>query len=100
LTTTKLDFIERLFSDIGLNRREGKEVIELFFEQIKGKLEAGEGVRISKFGKFELIDKKKRPGKNPVSGEYVSVSARRVVTFYASNILKNRVISPLNTIGK
>ena len=88
---TKADFAERLFDEIGLNKREAKELVELFFEQIKASLEQGEQVKISGFGKFELRDKSSRPGRNPKTGEEIPISARRVVTFRTGQKLKTRV---------
>ena len=88
---TKADFAERLLDEIGLNKREAKEMVELFFEQIKASLEQGEQVKISGFGKFELRDKSSRPGRNPKTGEEIPISARRVVTFRTGQKLKTRV---------
>ncbi|HIG64639.1 MAG: integration host factor subunit alpha [Gammaproteobacteria bacterium] len=91
MAVTKADFAERLFDEIGLNKREAKEMVELFFEQIKASLEQGEQVKISGFGKFELRDKSSRPGRNPKTGEEIPISARRVVTFRTGQKLKTRV---------
>lgn len=91
MALTKADFAERLFDELGLNKREAKEMIELFFEKIKGSLETGEQVKISGFGKFELRDKNSRPGRNPKTGEEIPISARRVVTFRPGQKLKARV---------
>jgi len=91
MALTKADFAERLFDELGLNKREAKEMIELFFEEIKGSLENGEQVKVSGFGKFELRDKSSRPGRNPKTGEEIPISARRVVTFRSGQKLKARV---------
>ncbi|MEQ1620030.1 MAG: integration host factor subunit alpha [Methylococcales bacterium] len=91
MALTKADFAERLFEELGLNKREAKDIVELFFEEIKGALEKGEQVKISGFGKFELRDKKSRPGRNPKTGEEIPITARRVVTFRAGQKLKARV---------
>ena len=91
MALTKADFAERLFDELGLNKREAKEMIELFFEEIKASLENGEQVKISGFGKFELRDKNSRPGRNPKTGEEIPISARRVVTFRSGQKLKARV---------
>lgn len=91
MALTKADFSEKLFDELGLNKREAKEIVELFFEEIKGSLESGEEVKLSGFGKFELRDKNPRPGRNPKTGEEVSISARRVVTFRSGQKLKARV---------
>lgn len=91
MAVTKADFAEKLFDEIGLNKREAKEMVELFFEEIKTSLEHGEQVKISGFGKFELRDKNSRPGRNPKTGEEIPISARRVVTFRTGQKLKTRV---------
>ena len=91
MTVTKADFAERLFDELGLNKREAKEIVELFFEEIKAALEVGEQVKISGFGKFELRDKNSRPGRNPKTGEEIPITARRVVTFRSGQKLKARV---------
>ena len=91
MAVTKADFAEKLFDEIGLNKREAKEMVELFFEEIKTSLEQGEQVKISGFGKFELRDKSSRPGRNPKTGEEIPISARRVVTFRTGQKLKTRV---------
>ncbi len=91
MAITKADFAERLFDELGLNKREAKEMVEYFFEEIKGSLEHGEQVKVSGFGKFELRDKNSRPGRNPKTGEEIPVTARRVVTFRSGQKLKARV---------
>jgi integration host factor subunit alpha len=91
MAITKADFAEKLFDEIGLNKREAKEMVELFFEEIKESLERGEQVKISGFGKFELRDKNSRPGRNPKTGEEIPITARRVVTFRSGQKLKVRV---------
>ena len=88
---TKADIAEQLFDELGLNKREAKEVVELFFEEISRSLENNVQVKLSGFGNFELKEKKERPGRNPKTGEDVSISARRVVTFHAGQKLKARV---------
>ncbi|MCK9609389.1 MAG: integration host factor subunit alpha [Methylomonas sp.] len=88
---TKADIAEKLFDDLGLNKREAKEIVELFFEEIKRSLESGEQVKISGFGKFELRDKSGRPGRNPKTGEEIPITPRRVVTFRTGQKLKARV---------
>ncbi|MGR9088394.1 MAG: integration host factor subunit alpha [Gammaproteobacteria bacterium] len=91
MALTKADFAERLFDELGLNKREAKDIVELFFEEIKRSLEHGEQVKISGFGKFELRDKNSRPGRNPKTGEEIPITARRVVTFKSGQKLKARV---------
>lgn len=91
MAITKADIAEHLFSSLGLNKREAKEVVELFFEEIRQALESGEMVKLSGFGNFMLRDKSQRPGRNPKTGKEVPVTARRVVTFRAGQKLKSRV---------
>ena len=88
---TKSEMAERLFEELGLNKREAKEIVELFFEEIRQSLEANEQVKLSGFGNFDLRDKSQRPGRNPKTGEEIPISARRVVTFRPGQKLKARV---------
>jgi integration host factor subunit alpha len=88
---TKADLAETLFEELGLNKREAKEFVELFFEEVRRSLEAGDPVKLSGFGNFELRDKRERPGRNPKTGEEIPISARRVVTFRPGQKLRSRV---------
>lgn len=90
-TLTKADISELLFDQIGLNKREGKEMVETFFNIISQKLVDGTDVKISDFASFEVRTKASRPGRNPRTGEKVIVKARRVVTFRAGPRLKARI---------
>ena len=90
---TKADLSEKLHEELGLNKREVKDIVELFFDEIRTALESGNQVKISGFGNFDLRDKSERPGRNPKTGEEVPISARHVVTFRASNVLKSKVDS-------
>ncbi len=91
MALTKADLVKHLFSVVGLNQREAKDLVEEFFEEIRSALETGRQVKLSGFGNFCLRDKKERPGRNPKTGEATPVSARRVVTFKASQKLKAMV---------
>ena len=91
LTLTKADLAEQLFDELGLNKREAKDMVDLFFEKIRLALEDGQQVKLSGFGNFDLRDKKQRPGRNPKTGEEIPISARRVVTFRPGQKLKSRV---------
>ncbi|HXF06998.1 MAG TPA: integration host factor subunit alpha [Candidatus Acidoferrales bacterium] len=91
MALTKAAMVERLFGDLGLNKREAKELVDLFFETIRRALEQGEQVKLSGFGNFELRDKGERPGRNPKTGEEIPISARRVVTFRPGQNLRARV---------
>ncbi len=88
---TKADLAEKLFEDLGLNKREAKEIVDAFFEEIRQALEANEQVKLSGFGNFDLRDKRQRPGRNPKTGEEIPILARRVVTFRPGQKLKVRV---------
>ena len=88
---TKADLAEHLFEELGLNKREAKELVERFFEEIRGALEKGRQVKLSGFGNFDLREKKQRPGRNPKTGEEIPISPRRVVTFRPGQKLKARV---------
>jgi integration host factor subunit alpha len=88
---TKADLAERLHEELGLNKREVKDIVELFFDEIRSALESGNQVKISGFGNFDLRDKNQRPGRNPKTGEEIPISARRVVTFRPGQKLKLRV---------
>ena len=92
-TITKADIVEYLHNQLGLNKTESKQLIENFFEEIKKSLEKNEEVKLSGFGNFKLINKKSRPGRNPKTGDPVTISARRVVTFKAGNKLRKRISS-------
>jgi integration host factor subunit alpha len=87
-TLTKAELAEMLFERVGLNKREAKDMVETFFDEIRDALERGECVKLSGFGNFQLRDKPQRPGRNPKTGEEIPISARRVVTFHASQKLK------------
>jgi integration host factor subunit alpha len=90
---TKADLAEMLYEELGLNKREAKEIVETFFEEIRSALESNEQVKLSGFGNFDLRDKNTRPGRNPKTGEEIPITARRVVTFKPGQKLKARVES-------
>lgn len=90
-TLTKAELAELLFEQVGLNKREAKDMVETFFDEIRKALESGEAVKLSGFGNFQLRDKPQRPGRNPKTGEEIPITARRVVTFHASQKLKGMV---------
>jgi len=90
-TLTKAELSELLFEQVGLNKREAKDMVETFFDEIRNALERGESVKLSGFGNFQLRDKPQRPGRNPKTGEEIPITARRVVTFHASQKLKSMV---------
>lgn len=91
MALTKADISEHLFQGIGITKREAKEIVESFFDDINQALENAQQVKLSGFGNFELHDKNQRPGRNPKTGEEIAVSARRVVTFHSGQKLRARV---------
>ena len=99
MTLTKAELADQLFEKVGLNKREAKDMVESFFEEIRAALENGDGVKLSGFGNFELRDKPERPGRNPKTGEEIPITARRVVTFHASQKLKALVESTYSEEG-
>ena len=99
MTVTKMELANLLFDELGLNKREAKEFVDLFFEEIRAALENGDNVKFSGFGSFSIRDKPQRPGRNPKTGEEIPVSARRVVTYKASQQIKDRVADSVKMIG-
>jgi integration host factor subunit alpha len=91
MTLTKAELADLLYEQVGLNKREAKDMVEAFFEEVRTALETGDSVKLSGFGNFELREKSERPGRNPKTGEEIPISARRVVTFHASQKLKSKV---------
>ncbi len=91
MTLTKAELADLLFEKVGLNKREAKEMVDGFFDEIRSALERGDTVKLSGFGNFQLRDKPQRPGRNPKTGEEIPITARRVVTFHASQKLKSAV---------
>lgn len=91
MALTKIEIAENLIEKFGLEKREAKQFVELFFEEIRASLENGEEVKLSGFGNFSLREKKARPGRNPKTGESAAISARRVVIFKAGQKLRERV---------
>ncbi|MGL4270250.1 MAG: integration host factor subunit alpha [Plesiomonas sp.] len=91
MALTKAEMAENLFESLGLSKRDAKDLVEAFFEEIRKALENGEQIKLSGFGNFELRDKNQRPGRNPKTGEDSPITARRVVTFKPGQKLKARV---------
>lgn len=90
-TLTKAELADLLFERVGLNKREAKDIVDTFFEEIRDALASGDAVKLSGFGNFQVRDKPPRPGRNPKTGETIPIAARRVVTFHASQKLKGVV---------
>jgi len=91
MALTKADLAATLFDEVGLNKREAKEFVDAWFDSIKVALEAGDHVKLSGFGNFQLRDKGQRPGRNPKTGQEIPITARRVVTFRPGQKLRARV---------
>jgi len=91
MALTKADIAESLYEELGLNKREARELVDIYFDELKEALSNGKQVKLSGFGNFDLRDKKERPGRNPKTGESIPISARRVVTFKPGQKLKNKV---------
>ena len=91
MALTKAEIAEALFDQLGLNKREARDLVDMFFEELRSSLAAGEQVKLSGFGNFDLRLKNERPGRNPKTGEEIPISARRVVTFRPGQKLKARV---------
>ena len=91
MTLTKAELADLLFEKVGLNKREAKDMVEAFFEEVRNALERGDGVKLSGFGNFQLRDKPQRPGRNPKTGEEIPITARRVVTFMPAKSSKAKL---------
>ncbi|MBE1288161.1 MAG: integration host factor subunit alpha [Alteromonadaceae bacterium] len=91
MALTKAEMADHLVDKLGLNKKEAKDLVEAFFEEIKQALEDGTQVKLSGFGNFDLRTKSERPGRNPKTGEDIPIKARRVVTFKPGQKLKSRV---------
>lgn len=91
MALTKAEVAEHLFEKVGLSKRDAKDMVEIFFEEIRETLESGDQVKLSGFGNFDLRQKSQRPGRNPKTGEDIPISARKVVTFRPGQKLKSRV---------
>ena len=88
---TKAQLAELLFEQIGLNKREAKDMVDAFFDLVSNSLVDGDDVKITGFGNFQIRTKSPRPGRNPRTGEAIPIAARRVVTFHASQKLKEKI---------
>ena len=87
-TMTKADIVEKVYQKIGFSKKEASELVEMVFSCLKEVLERGDKVKISGFGNFVVREKNERVGRNPQTGEQIKISARRVLTFRPSQVLK------------
>src|SRR4051794_33870499 len=85
---TKADIIEGVYEKVGFSKKESAEIVELVFDMVKETLERGDKIKISGFGNFQVREKKARVGRNPQTGKEIEISARRVLTFRPSQVLK------------
>ncbi len=91
MSMTKADIVERIYKEAGFSKKEAAELVDLVFKVIKDTLAKGEKVKISGFGNFSIRDKATRVGRNPQTGTAMNISARRVLTFKPSQILKEDI---------
>lgn len=94
-TLTKSEMMNHLMDNLGLTRQQSRAFVEAFFRELSDSLIAGQQVKLSGFGNFEIKDKNQRPGRNPKTGELVNVTARRVVTFKAGQKMRRSVETSL-----
>ncbi len=85
---TKADLVESIYEKIGFSKKESADIVELIFDTMKDTLEKGEKIKISGFGNFVVRAKRPRMGRNPQTGQEIEISARRVLTFRPSQVLK------------
>jgi integration host factor subunit alpha len=97
---TKADLIETVYVQVKLTKKESADIVELVLETLKGSLEKGEKVKISGFGNFQVREKKSRVGRNPQTGQEIEISARRVLTFRPSQVLKNALNGVVGPAGE
>lgn len=90
---TKADIIEAIYQKIGYSKKDAADLVEMIFDTIKDTLAKGDKIKISGFGNFVVRDKKPRTGRNPQTGEAIQISARRVLTFKPSQVLRADVNS-------
>ena len=88
---TKAQLADLLFDQLGVSKREAKDMVDAYFDLISSSLVRGEEVKLSGFGNFQIRTKAPRPGRNPRTGELIPIDARRVVTFHASSKLKEQI---------
>lgn len=96
---TKADIIEQIYEKVGFSKKESAEIVELVFDLIKETLENGEKIKISGFGNFVVRSKRPRIGRNPQTGEEIEISARKVLTFRPSQVLKNALNHETPSVG-
>jgi len=88
---TKADIIEKIYEKVGFSKKESSELVELVFDIMKSTLEQGEKIKVAGFGNFEVKEKADRRGRNPQTGEEITISARKILTFKPSQVLKSLI---------
>lgn len=96
MAMTKADIVEALYEKVGFSKKEAADLVELVFDTLKGTLSGGQKIKISGFGNFVVREKRSRVGRNPQTGESIQISARRVLTFRPSQVLRSDVNSSLD----
>ena len=91
MTLTKIDLIERIKNELDLSKNDSQDLLESVFSIMKQTLASGEDVKISGFGKFEVKQKKDRRGRNPQTGETITIDSRRILTYKVSTLLKKAI---------
>jgi integration host factor subunit alpha len=86
---TKVDIISSVYEKVGFSKKEAVRVVENIFDIMKETLERGEKIKISGFGNFVVRKKRVRRGRNPQTGNDIEISARKILTFKPSQVLKN-----------
>lgn len=95
MAMTKADLVESIYEKIGFSKKEAADLVELVFDTLKGEISKGQKIKISGFGNFVVREKRSRVGRNPQTGESIEISARRVLTFRPSQVLRSEVNSAL-----
>lgn len=95
MAMTKADIVEALYEKVGFSKKEAADLVELVFDTIKGTLSQGQKIKISGFGNFVVREKRSRVGRNPQTGQSIEISARRVLTFRPSQVLRAEVNAAL-----
>ena len=85
---TKADIVEKIYDKVGFSKKESAELVEVVFDIIKNTLEKGDKIKIAGFGNFVVKEKADRRGRNPQTGEEITISARKILTFKPSQVLK------------
>lgn len=95
MAMTKADIVEALYQKVGFSKKEAADLVELVFDTIKNTLASGDKIKISGFGNFVVREKRSRIGRNPQTGEQIEISARKVLTFRPSQVLRAEVNASL-----